>query len=353
VAPPSLQEDYDNAGLLTGNPDTTCTGVLVALDVTEEVILEAAGKKCNLVVAHHPLIFRGLRSLTGNNFVERTVIRAIQQDMAVYAVHTNLDNVLPGVNGAIAQQLDLRNVRVLRPRERTLEKLVTFCPGKNAGAVREALFRAGAGTIGNYSECSFNVSGSGTFKAAPGAHPHVGTIGELHHEEEIRIEVIFPTHARPQLVAALRQAHPYEEPAYDLYPLNNTHSDTGSGVIGELPADLDEAGALRLLKNVFRTGVIRHTPLRGQNLRTIAVCGGSGRFLLPDAIRAGAGLYVTSDLKYHEFFDADGRIVLADIGHYESEQFTIGLIVDILRQKFPTFAVLKTETNTNPVTYFV
>ncbi len=353
IAPPSLQEDYDNVGLLTGNASDDCTGIITTLDATEEVVHEALRKKCNLIVAHHPVIFRGLKRITGRNHVERTVITAIKNNIAIYAVHTNLDNVLTGVNKKIAEKLNLQNLRVLLLKENTLKKLVTFCPGKNADEVRHALFQAGAGMIGKYSECSFNAEGSGTFKAAEGADPYVGKIGERHSENEIRIEVIFPSHAERNLVSALKNAHPYEEVAYDIYPLDNTRYDVGSGLIGTLKSEMGEDELLTLLKGEFNLSVIRHTPLLDKKVRKIAVCGGAGSFLLGAAIAAEASVYVTSDVKYHEFFDADKKILLADIGHYESEQFTVDLLADILREKFPNFAVLKTETNTNPVQYFI
>ncbi|HVZ97764.1 MAG TPA: Nif3-like dinuclear metal center hexameric protein [Chitinophagaceae bacterium] len=352
IAPPSLQEDYDNAGLLTGNPDDDCTGIITTLDVTEEIVVEALRKKCNLIVAHHPVIFRGIKKLTGKNYVERTLIAAIKNDLSIYAIHTNLDNVLSGVNKKIAEKLNLRDLQVLVPKENILKKLVTFCPEKKADEVRNALFSAGAGMIGNYSECSFNAAGSGTFKAAEGADPYVGEIGERHYENEVRIEVIFPSYGERNLISALKRAHPYEEVAYDIYPLSNTRYDVGSGLTGTLEKEMSEEELLALLKKEFRLSLIRYTPLLGRKVRKVAVCGGAGSFLLGAAIAAGAGIYITSDVKYHEFFDADKKIVLADIGHYESEQFTIDLLAGILHQKFPNFAVLKTETNTNPVQYF-
>lgn len=353
AAPPELQEDYDNAGLLTGNAGDDCTGIITTLDVTEEIIAEAVRKKCNLVVAHHPIVFRGLKKLTGKNYVERTVIAAIKNNVAIYAIHTNLDNVLHGVNKKIAGKLKLQNLQVLLPKENMLKKLVTFCPEKNADEVRNALFSAGAGSIGNYSECSFNTAGSGSFKASEGAEPYVGEIGERHYEKEVRIEVIFSSYTEKKLIAQLKKSHPYEEVAYDIYPLNNIRNDVGSGLVGTLEEEITEAGLLALLKKEFGLSVIRHTALLDKKVIKIAVCGGAGSFLLTAAKAAGAGFYITSDIKYHEFFDADKKIVLADIGHYESEQFTMDLLADILRQKFPNFAVLKTETNTNPVQYFV
>jgi dinuclear metal center YbgI/SA1388 family protein len=353
LAPPSYQEGYDNAGLLTGQPGWDCTGILCTLDATEEVILEAKQKNCNLIVAHHPIIFSGLKKINGKNYVEKAVIAAIKNDIAIYAIHTNLDNISVGVNGKIAEKLGLKNVEVLLPRENNLRKLYTFVPENRAEVVREAIFKAGAGKIGNYSECSFNVPGKGTFKAGEGTDPYVGEVGKRHQEDEIKMEVIFPAYLQTRIISAMIEAHPYEEVAYDIIPLGNYFKEVGSGIIGELPDNLEETGFLHMLKTTFGLTVIRHTPLTGKSVKKVAICGGAGSFLIKKALGAGAGFYVTSDVKYHEFFDAEGKMVIADIGHFESEQFTTDLLTDVLQQKFPTFAVLKTEVNTNPVKYFV
>ncbi len=350
-APLSLQEDYDNAGLLTGKSSDECSGIITTLDVTEDVVHEAVMKNCNLIVAHHPVIFRGLKKLNGANYVERTIIAAIKSDIAIYAIHTNLDNVIKGVNKQIAERLQLQDVRVLSPAKNILKKLVTFSPKKNAEEVRKALFVAG-GKLGNYSECSFNVEGTGTFKAERGADPYVGEIGKRHEENEIRIEVIFPAHLQAQIINSLKNAHSYEEVAYDIYLLDNELDSIGSGLIGNLQNPLSEGDLLSKLKIEFNLQVIRHSPVIGKEIAKIALCGGSGSFLLSSAKAAGADAYITSDIKYHEFFDADGEILFADIGHFESEQFTIDLLADILKQKFPNFAVQKTEIKTNPVNYY-
>jgi dinuclear metal center YbgI/SA1388 family protein len=350
-AHPSLQEQYDNAGLITGNAAWECTGIICSLDATEEVVKEAMEKKCNLIVAHHPIIFGGLKKINGKNYVEKTVITAIKNDIAVYAVHTNLDNVLHGVSGKMAAMLGLQNVSVLALKDNTLKKLFTFAPVDKAEQVRNAIFTAGGGHIGNYSECSFNAEGTGTFKGGEGTNPYVGEAGKLHQEKEIKIEVIIPAYLESRVVAAMKAAHPYEEVAYEIVSLSNTHQGIGSGVIGELPAALDETQFLTRLKEVFGVPVIRHTALSGKPVKKVALCGGAGSFLISKALAAGADAYITGDLKYHEFFDANSRILLADIGHYESEQFTINLLQEILEQKFPTFAVLKTAVKTNPVHY--
>ena len=352
-APVSLQEGYDNAGLIIGNANDNCEGIITTLDVTEEVIAEAVLKKCNLIVAHHPIIFKGLKKINGKNYVERTVIAAIKNNISVYAIHTNLDNVINGVNYKIAQKLQLQNLKVLSPKEDTLKKLVTFSPNANAEKIKDALFKAGAGSIGKYSECSYNVEGIGTFKAGEGSEPYVGEIGKRHTENETRIEVIFPSYLREEVVQSLKNSHPYEEVAYDIYSLMNDSISIGSGLTGDFEEPVSEEELLSMLKKGFGLSVIRHTALLNKKIVKVAVCGGAGSFLINAAKAAGAGVYITSDIKYHEFFDADNTILLADIGHYESEQFAIELLADILRQKFPNFAVQKTEIKTNPVNYFV
>ena len=350
-APPALQEDYDNAGLLTGYENAECTGALCCLDVTLEVLKEAEAQGCNLVVAHHPVIFRGLKRITGRNYVEQIVIEAIKKDIAIYAIHTNLDNVLAGVNGVIARKLGLVNTSILQPRSGLLRKLVTFAPVGDAERVREALFAAGAGYVGRYSECSFNSDGTGTFKAGAGTNPHVGAIGEQHREPETRIEVIYPSYLESGIMKALRSNHPYEEVAYDLLSLQNSHQEIGAGLVGELPEALGEEEFLKLLARMFEAQGIRYTAPTGRPVKRVAVCGGAGSFLTRAARQRGADAYVTADVKYHEFFDAEGQLLLADIGHYESEQYTTELIHDLLREKFPNFAVLKSRVNTNPVRY--
>ncbi len=352
IAPPVFQESYDNAGLITGDSSWECRGVITTLDTTEEVVQEAISKKCNLIVAHHPIVFRGLKKINGKNYVERTVITAIKNDIAIYAIHTNLDNVKKGVNKKIAEKLGLKSLEILQPREQLLKKMVTFAPLDKAEGVRSAIFSAGGGQLGKYSECSFNSEGTGTFKAGEGADPYVGKIGERHNEKELKIEVIFPGYLQDKITRAMIEAHPYEEVAYDVIPLGNYLSDVGSGMVGELDEAMDPAGFLGKIKSAFNLKVIKYTALSNKKVKRIALCGGAGIFLLPAAMAAKADVYITSDIKYHEFFDADDKIILADIGHYESEQFTTELLSEILQEKFPNFAVLKTEVNTNPVQYF-
>jgi dinuclear metal center YbgI/SA1388 family protein len=353
VAPIGLQENYDNAGLLTGSAKWDCTGILTTLDATEAVVLEAIKNQCNLIVAHHPIIFGGLKKICGSNYVEKAVITAIKNDIAIYAIHTNLDNVMEGVNGKIANQLGLQKREILLPKQNSLKKLETYSPIAHAQKVRDAIFEAGGGQVGNYSDCSFNSTGEGTFNGREGTNPFVGTPGKGHTEAEIKIEVIFPNWLEGAIVKALIDAHPYEEVAYNIININNINKSVGSGLLGELPTAMNEPELLDLLSKVFNLSVIRHTPLKGKMVKKIAICGGAGSFLIPTAIQRAADFYITGDVKYHEFFDANGQLVIADIGHYESEQYTIELLFDILSEKFPTFAVQKSSVITNPVNYFV
>lgn len=351
-APPSLQESYDNAGLIVGESAAECTGIITCLDSSEAVIEEAMSKNCNLIVAHHPIIFRSLKKLNGKNYVERTIIKAIKNDIAIYAIHTNLDNVKKGVNKKIAEKIGLKNLEILQPKENILKKLITFAPIDKAEDLRTALFAAGAGQLGKYSECSFNSEGTGTFKPEEGADPFVGEIGTRHEEKEMKIEVIFPAYLEQKIIRAMIQAHPYEEVAYDIISLENYFSEVGSGMIGNLEKPVDEKDFLQMIKTAFDLKVIRHTGLSGKKVQKVAICGGAGSFLIPLAVSNKADAYITSDIKYHEFFDAETMLLL-DIGHYESEQFTIDLLYEILKDKFPNFALRKTEVNTNPVNYFL
>lgn len=353
IAHPSLQEGYDNAGLLTGNSNWDCSGIICTLDATEEVVAEAIKKNCNLIVAHHPIIFGGLKKINGKNYVEKTIISSIKNDIAIYAIHTNIDNIINGVNGKIASLLELKNLKVLAPKENILKKLYTYIPTEKVDQVRNALFNAGAGHIGNYSECSFNVAGTGTFKAGKNSKPFVGESGIRHHENETKTEVIFPSYMEGKIIAALKAAHPYEEVAYDIINLSNKYENIGSGIIGEFESEIDENTFLALLKKTFNLSVIRHTKLLNQSIKNIAICGGAGSFSIPNILNTDIQAFITADMKYHEFFDANDKFLIADIGHYESEQFTIDLLCDILGQKFLNFAVLKTEVKTNPVHYFL
>ncbi|MCB0514486.1 MAG: Nif3-like dinuclear metal center hexameric protein [Chitinophagales bacterium] len=352
-APPELQESYDNAGLICGNPNTVCTGALLCLDSTEAVVEEAIQKGFNLIVAHHPIVFKGLKRLNGSNYVERVIIKAIQNNIAIFAAHTNLDNVQKGVNAKICEKIGIQNAKILAPKNGLLQKLYTFCPSNEAKKLRQVLFAAGAGEIGNYDHCSYNTEGFGTFRANDNAQPFVGEKNSAHQETETKIEVIFPSLLQKSVVKALIAAHPYEEPAFDIVALENTWQQVGSGMVGTLPKAMEGKEFLQHLKASMQVACIRHTQILPKKIATVAVCGGAGSFLLRQAIAAKADVFITGDFKYHEFFDAENHLMIADIGHYESEQFTIDLFFDIIRKKFANFAVQKTSICTNPVHYFV
>ena len=350
-APLPLQDGFDNAGLQIGLTDAEATGALLCLDVTEAVLDEAITLGCNLVISHHPLIFKGYKSITGKDYVERCILKAIRNDIAVYSAHTNLDNAPGGVNFKIAEKMGLTNIQVLDPKEGCLVKLVTFVPVAQADIVREALFNAGCGNIGRYDSCSYNVEGEGTFRANEGAQPFCGSIGELHHETEIRIETIFPAFRKAEVIKALLSAHPYEEPVFDIYPLQNSWSQVGSGVTGELESPETELEFLKRIKKTFEVGCLRHNKLTGREIQKVALCGGSGAFLIPQAIRANADIFITGEIKYHEYFGREGDILLAEIGHYESEQYTKEIFYSIIRDLFPNFALHLSKINTNPIKY--
>jgi len=350
-APLSLQEHYDNSGLILGDRNAECTAALLCIDVTEEVIAEAVSLGANLVVAHHPIIFGGLKRITGKNYVERTVIKAIKNDVAIYACHTNLDVMPEGVSKRMCDKLGLTNCMPLDPVQNLLKKLVCFVPTDHANAVRNAIFEAGAGSIGNYDCCSYNIEGQGTFRANEAAKPFVGEIGQIHHEKEIRIETIFPSFLENAVIKNMLKAHPYEEVAYDIYSVSNKQNIIGLGMIGSLAEPMDEIDFLNTVKETFHAGCLRYTPLLGKKVKKVALCGGSGSSLLSKAIGAGADVFITADFKYHQFFDAENRLVIADIGHYESEQFTKEIFFETLSEKFPNFAFHFSQVNTNPINY--
>lgn len=351
LAPLDYQESYDNCGLITGDKNTTVKKILITLDVTEDVLEEAIRENCNLVVAHHPIIFGGLKKLNGKNYVERVVIKAIKNNIAIYAIHTNYDNVLHGVNAMIAEKIGLENCSILDPKRKLLKKLYTFIPVAHYEKVSRAVFEAGAGHIGNYSETGFSSVGTGTFKGNEASNPAYGKKGMVEKVEEMKFETIFPANIERKVISALLKAHPYEEVAFDILSLDNAYSKVGSGMIGSLKKPMEEMAFLKMLKKALGTGAVRYTALRGRPVQKVAVCGGAGRFLLNNAIAAGADVFVSADFKYHDFFDADNKIVVADVGHYESEQFTRDLLAKEIRQKFPIIAALISKVNTNPIKY--
>ena len=331
--------------------DAEATGALLCLDVTEAVLDEAIALGYNLIIAHHPLIFKGYKSITGRDYVERCILKAIKNDVVIYAAHTNLDNAPGGVNFKIAEKIGLKNVRILEPKENALVKLVTFVPTDRAEEVRKALFNAGCGCIGNYDSCSYNLEGEGTFRAQEGTNPYCGSIGEMHQEKEVRIETILPVYKKVEAIKALLAAHPYEEPAFDIYPIQNSWLQAGAGIIGELEAPETELEFLKRIKKTFEVGCLRHNKLIGREIQTVALCGGAGAFLMPLAIRNRADVFITGEIKYHDYFGHDTDILLAEIGHYESEQYTKEIFYTIIRDLFPDFEVQMTKVNTNPIKY--
>lgn len=352
VASFSVQEPYDNSGIQVGDPLMEVSKGLICIDVTPAVIAEAIEKKCNLIISHHPLIFKGLKRITGDHYVEKVIIQAIKHDIAIVSMHTNLDNIASGVNHKLATSLGLTDLKILDSRKGLLKKLVTFCPNDHAQAVRTAIFLAGAGHIGEYDCCSYNVEGLGSFRAGEGASPFVGKKNEVHFEKEVRIETIFPAFLGNKIIAEMKKAHPYQEVAYDIYPLDNSFDNVGSGMIGTLKEPLAEKDFMNHVKKVLKVSVVKHSPLTGQLISKVALCGGSGSFLLDKAMQAGAQAFVTADVKFHQFFDPWPQLLLVDAGHYETEQFTKELLYEVVNKKFSKFALLISEVNTNPVSYF-
>jgi len=350
-APLPLQDGYDNAGMQIGLTDAEATGALLCLDVTEAVLDEAIASECNLVISHHPLIFKGYKSITGRDYIERCMLKAIKNDIAIYSAHTNLDNVQGGVSFKIAEKIGLKNIQILSEKENSLLKLVTFVPFIQADVVRAALFSAGCGCIGNYDSCSFNMEGEGTFRANESATPFCGTIGQLHHEGEVRIEIILPIFKKEEVAKALIAAHPYEEPVYDFYPLMNAWQQSGAGVVGELDSSETELNFLKRIKKTFEVGCLKHNRLSGREIRKVALCGGSGAFLLRNAIACKADVFITGEMKYHDYFGYESNILIAEIGHYESEQYTKEIFYSIIRDLFPNFTLKFSKINTNPIKY--
>jgi len=351
-APLSYQESWDNCGLLVGNSEQIVNKVLLTLDVTEAVVSEAIEEQAQMIVCHHPLMITGARQLTGKTDAERAIALAIKNDVAIYAAHTNIDSAPGGVSYRMAAKLGLSDLQVLSPLGGGLQKLVTFIPANHFEQVRQAIFDAGAGHIGNYDSCGYSIEGKGSFRALDGASPYVGVSGELHTEPEIRFEAVFPTYLNRQIVAAIGNSHPYEKPAFDVYALQNTDNRAGLGIVGVLPEPVSELQFLKKLKEIFLVPFIRHTNLRGKEIQKVALCGGSGSSLLPNAIGGNADVFVAGDFKYHQFSDAEHDILVADIGHFESEQFVKEIFYEILSKNFSNFAVSFSKVKTNPINYY-
>ncbi len=351
MAPLAYAEDFDNVGLLVGDQNTEATGVLVCHDALENVIDEAIAKKCNLVVCFHPILFSGLKKITGKNYVERSLLKAIKNDIAIYAVHTALDNHKEGVNKIVCDALGLTKTRILIPKQNFIRKLITYTIPENAEKLRNALFDAGAGKIGNYEDCSFNSKGIGTYMGNEDSNPEIGERFEFVESDEIKIEVTFEKYLESKILKALFKNHVYEEVAYEIYDLQNAHQNIGLGMIGELENPMDEKDFLLMVQEKMQADGIRHSTFLGKKIQKVAVLGGSGSFAIKNAIQAGADAFLTADLKYHQFYEAENQLILADIGHFESERYTKNYIVDYLRKKILNFAIILSEENTNPVKY--
>jgi dinuclear metal center YbgI/SA1388 family protein len=351
-APLSFAEDFDNVGLLVGDPAMEVTGILVTLDTLEQVVEEAVSKECNLIVSFHPILFKGMKRITGATYVERMVLKAIQNGIAIYSMHTALDNVREGVNGKICEVLGLENTRILIPKKGVIKKLLTYVPLASKDFLLEKLFEAGAGHLGLYSHCSFTSEGTGSFLPGQQANPTVGSKGNLHLEPEVQVHITFTCDREKEVLRALFAHHPYEEVAYEVTSLENPYDHLGMGMVGELPQALDPKEFLQQVRDRFHCGCIRHTDLPQTPFKRVAVLGGSGAFAIGAAKAAGADILVTADVKYHQFYQAEGKMVIADIGHYETEQFTKNLIAEYLSEKIPNFAISLSETKTNPINYF-
>lgn len=351
LAPLDYAEDFDNVGLLVGDKNAKIKAVLIAHDTLENVVEEAIEKDCNLIISYHPIIFKGLKSLTGKNYVERAVIKAIKNDIAIYATHTALDNSFEGMNAMICQKLKLKNRQVLIPQPQTIKKLITYVPVKEADKVRQAIFDAGGGSIGNYDHCSFNTTGKGSFKGNEDSNPVIGERGKIHYEEELQLNITYPRHKELAVLKALHQSHPYEEVAFEIYQIENKNQHIGIGMYGELETPITEKDFLIQLKKTFNLNIVRHSSLPGKPIKRVAVLGGSGSFGINAAKAVGADIFVTGDLKYHDFFRAESQLILADIGHFETEQFTKELLHSYLIKKFSNFAIVLSDKNTNPIQY--
>lgn len=347
-APSYLQEDYDNSGIIIGNIENDVSSVLICLDINEKVIDYAIEKRIDLIISHHPVIFRPLKKINGYSLTETLVLKAIRNDINIYSAHTNIDNSAI-LREKIAQILEIKKYKPLVPYESLYSKLVWFTPSSETARVKSAVFAAGAGHIGNYDSCSYNVDGYGTFRALEGACPFVGEIGQVHQENEVRTEVIFPKFLKNQIIEALDESHPYEEVAYDIYSIDNKLNEFGYGLIGNLDVEINLYEYLLKIKNTLCIQIIRHNAENiHKKIKTIAYCGGSGASFINNAINQKADLIITSDIKYHEFFDFKEMIAIADIGHYESEKMIIDIFFDILKNN-NTFAVQKIDFETNPI----
>jgi dinuclear metal center YbgI/SA1388 family protein len=358
-APPASKLDYDNVGLQVGDARREAASVLVALDLTAAVVEEARETGADLVVTHHPLLFRPLKKLTADDPAGALALRLAEHGIAYYAIHTNLDAAPGGVSFALAGRLGLEGIRFLEPSEESLVKLVTFAPAAHAEAVRRAMAEAGAGHIGDYEACAFTIRGTGHFRPGERANPFIGEAGGAEEAvEEVRIEAEVMRWDLGRVVRAMKAAHPYEEVAYDVYPVEQPATRVGFGAVGFLQAPTTLEAFLAVVAARLDAAALRYSGDPAMPVRTVAVCGGAGASLIPRALAAGADAFVTADVTYHRFFeplDAEGRprMALVDAGHYETEALTEPLLVDWLAHHFPDLAVRKTRHRTSPMRTFV
>lgn len=351
-APKAYAEDFDNVGLIAGNEAWNCSGVLITLDTLETVVDEAIEKQCNLIVSFHPIVFSGLKKFTGANYVEKALLKAIKNDIAIYAIHTALDNHKKGVNYQIGQQLKLHSTDILIPQKNTLKKLTTYVPNSNADALLEKLHQSGAGALGKYDSCSFTLTGEGRFRGDETSNPSIGEQGKLTAIEERQLHLLFPKHLESKILKTLFKEHPYEEVAYEITSLDNNNQNIGIGLVGYLPSPMEESAFLDYVKTSMKVTAIRHSNFIDKKIHKVAVLGGSGSFAINASKQIKADAFITADLKYHQFFEAESQLLFLDIGHYESEQFTKNLIYNFLTKKIPNFAFILSSINTNPINYY-
>lgn len=346
------QENYDNAGLILGDPNQQIRKALVCFDVTPEVVDEAVRNEADLILSHHPAIFKGIKRINPASRLGYMLKQSLCHDIAWCALHTNLDNTLSGVNSWLCEHLGLQEVRPLVPLQGIYGKLQVYVPEAYAEKLRQALAEAGCGAGTKYDTCSYTSRGEGRFRAGSQAHPFTGRIGELHCEAECKIECLYPLHKTRQVLDVLRTNHPYEEPAFDLLPLQNEAVEQGAGAIGILPETMQERELLDKLKELTGVHCIRHSGFQGRRIKKIALCGGSGGSFIANACGQKADVYITGDLKYHDFTDTEPGTWLVDIGHFESEKFAMELIFRFIRKNFPNFAVSISEQAKNPVSFY-
>lgn len=347
-----LQEDFDNCGVQCGNVNNEISGAMVCFEMTEKIIDEAISKNCNLVISHHPLILkRGITKIVPSDRVGAMICKALANNMVLYSMHTNIDSGEGGGNDVFAEKLGLSDVKVMAPVKGLYRKLVVNVPAEHSEKLKEALFKIGCGQQGNYQKCSYSTLGKGQFEPNGEAKPFIGTQNNLEKVEEERIEMIYPAYLQHAVIQAIYENHPYEEPAFDLFSLENTERKVGLGRIGELPEEMDCKEFFSYLKEKLNLEHLRYCGDEGKKIRRVAVCGGGGAGFIDTAIALNADAYVSGDFKYHDFFKSHSGTVLVDIGHYEGECFIKNIIFNLLKEKFTTFAVLSSEFENLNVKY--